>query len=169
MRLPTGTRIEKTAAFAREIDGKLRQWIDPGDLKMIIANAGVYYGYPAAFTPNSGTQDVFFLVDLTEDRRKTSQYWVHQVREHLAKDYPGVDMGFELGGLLSSALNGGLRAPIDVQVQGPDARESSAIAQTLADKIKPLRGAVDVRVQQSAGCARVSLNHRPSKKPAPLA
>ena len=35
---------------------------------MIITNAGVYYGYSAAFTPNSGTQDVIFNVELTEDR-----------------------------------------------------------------------------------------------------
>jgi len=148
MRLPTGTRIEKTTEFAHEMDGKLRQWIDPHDLSMIIANAGVYYGYPAAFTPNSGTQDVFFLVDLAEDRHHTSQYWVSRVRDHLAKEYPSVETGFELGGLLSSALNGGLRAPIDVQVEGPHKREAITIAQGLAERMKALVGAVDVRVQQ---------------------
>jgi multidrug efflux pump subunit AcrB len=148
MRLPTGTRIEKTTEFAHELDGKIRQWIDPHDLSMIIANAGVYYGYPAAFTPNSGTQDVFFIVDLTEERHHTSQYWVTRVRARLAKEYPGVESGFELGGLLSSALNGGLRAPIDVQVEGPHKHDAIAIAQALAEKMKVLAGAVDVRVQQ---------------------
>ena len=35
---------------------------------MIIANAGIGYGFPAAFTPNVGTQDVFFNMELTDDQ-----------------------------------------------------------------------------------------------------
>ncbi len=75
MRLASGTRIELTTAFAKEFDKKLREWIDPHDLKMIIANAGIGYGFPAAFTPNVGTQDVFFNIELTSDRFHTSQYY----------------------------------------------------------------------------------------------
>lgn len=148
VRLASGTRIEKTTAFAQVFDKKLRDWIDPKDLHMIIANAGIGYGFPAAFTPNVGTQDVFFNIELTEDRKHTSQYYAKIIREQVCKEFPDVEMSVQLGGLLTSALNMGLMAPIDIQIEGPDLKESYNIALALAEKIKKLKGAVDVRVQQ---------------------
>src|SRR6185312_14413437 len=112
LRGPTGTRIEETTKLAADIEAKLREWIPKEDLAMVITNAGVYYGFPAAFTPNSGPQDVFFNVELTEDREHTSQYYAKTVRANLAKELPETEVGVELGGLLTSALNGGLRSPI---------------------------------------------------------
>lgn len=148
VRLPSGTRIELTKAFAQDFDKKLRQWIDPHDLHMIIANAGIGYGFPAAFTPNIGPQDVFFDIELTSDRYHSSQYYAKIIREHIAKEFPEVELGVELGGLLSSALNMGLKAPIDIQISGPNLKQSYQLATNLSEKIKNISGAVDVRVQQ---------------------
>jgi multidrug efflux pump subunit AcrB len=158
LRLATGTRIELTQKFAEKIDKKLRDWIPPSDLKMIISNAGVYYGFPAAYTPNSGSQDVYFIVDLKEDRVHTSQYYAQVIRENMTRDFPNVDVGVELGGLLTSALNGGLRAPIDVQVVGPKMSVAHEVAVALAAKFKVLRGAADVRVQQRLDAPEIKLN-----------
>jgi multidrug efflux pump subunit AcrB len=157
VRASSGLRIEKTMALAGQIEAKLRTWIPPEDLKMIIANAGVYYGFPAAFTPNSGTQDVFFNVELTEERKNTSQYYARLIREKLPAAFPGVELGVELGGLLTSALNGGLRSPIDVQILGPQLTVSHDIALKLADEIRHLPGAVDVRVQQRFDAPQIRL------------
>ena len=157
IRAQSGLRIEKTSELAGQIERKLHEWIDPSDLKMIIANAGVYYGFSAAFTPNSGTQDVFFNVELTEDRKQTSQYYARIIRDRLPKEFPGIEMGVELGGLLTSALNGGLRSPIDVQIIGPNLEKSAEIAALLAKKIKEIPGSVDVRVQQRFDAPQVKL------------
>lgn len=158
LRLPTGTRIESTQAVADKVERLLREWIPASDLRMVISNAGVYYGFPAAYTPNSGSQDVFFIVDLTEERRHTSQEYARLVREKLKAEFPDAEFGVELGGLLTSALNGGLRSPIDVQVSGPDMATARAYAQGLSDKVKSLRGAVDVRVQQRLDAPEIKLN-----------
>ena len=146
--LASGTRVEITTAFAKEFDKKLREWIEPHDLKMIIANAGVGYGFPAAFTPNSGPQDVFFHVELTQDRYHTSQYYAQIIREKVRQEFPEVVMGVQLGGLMTSAINLGQKAPIDIQIQGPKLKQSYQIAQELVKQIKKIPGAVDVRVQQ---------------------
>lgn len=148
VRLASGTRIEKTTEFARVFDKKIREWIDSKDLHMVIANAGVGYGFPAAFTPNIGTQDVFFNIELTKNRNHTSQYYAKVIREHVQKEFPEIEMSVQLGGLMTSALNMGLMAPIDIQIEGPDLKESYRVALDLAEKIKRLKGAVDVRVQQ---------------------
>lgn len=158
LRGPTGYRIEDTTALASQIEAKLRTYIEPGDLKMIIINAGVYYGYSAAFTPNSGPQDVFFNVELTENRRHTSQYYARMIRENLPRDFPNTEFGIELGGLLSAALNGGLLSPIDVQIEGPDHLKAHGYAVKFAEQFKKLRGAVDVRVQQRLDAPEVKLD-----------
>ena len=158
MRLASGIRIEETAKFSQLVESKLREWIEPADLKMIIINAGVAYGFPAAFTPNVGTQDVFFQVELSENRHHTSQYYAKIIREHLNKEFPKVELGIELGGLLTSALNQGLRAPIDIQIEGPNFKESYNIAQILSNKIKKIPGAVDVRVQQRFDAPLISID-----------
>jgi multidrug efflux pump subunit AcrB len=148
VRLASGTKIEKTTDFAKKLDTKLREWIEPKDLNTIIINAGVYYGFPAAFTPNVGTQDVFFNIELTKDRLHTSQFYAQKIREHITKEFPDIEMGVQLGGLLTSALNMGARAPIDVQIEGPDLKQSYQLAVVMAEKIKALTGAVDVTIQQ---------------------
>lgn len=158
LRQASGTRIESTEQFAKNIESKLRQWIDPHDLGMVITNAGVYYGFPAAFTPNTGPQDVFFNIELTENRLHTSQYYAKLVRKNMAQEYPNIEMGIELGGLLTSALNGGLRSPIDVQIEGSNPEKASALAQQLSEKFKKLRGAVDVRVQQRLDSPQIVLD-----------
>lgn len=158
LRLKSGTRIEETEIFSKSMEAKLREWIPKEDLKMIIINAGVYYGFPAAFTPNSGPQDVFFNVELTEDRHHTSQYYAKVIREHLAKEFPDVESGFELGGLLSSALNNGLKSPINIEIEGSELKKSYEIATDLLPKIKKLRGAVDVRIQQRFDAPQIVMN-----------
>jgi multidrug efflux pump subunit AcrB len=158
LRLKSGTRIEETERFAATIEKKLHEWISSEDLAMVITNAGVYYGFPAAFTPNSGPQDVFFNVELTEERKHTSQYYAKILRERIPKEFPGTEMGIELGGLLTSALNGGLRSPINVQVEGPEFQESHRIAQDLVERIVPLPGAVDVRVQERLDAPQIELD-----------
>jgi CzcA family heavy metal efflux pump len=158
LRQATGTRVEKTSELAKQVEAKLRQWIDPHDLHMVIANAGVYYGFSAAFTPNSGPQDVFLNVELTEDRYHTSQEYARIVREKIKTDFPDLEVGIELGGLLTSALNGGLRSPIDVQITGPHSEKSHEIAEELKTHVKNLSGAVDVRIQQRFDAPQISLN-----------
>jgi multidrug efflux pump subunit AcrB len=157
LRGKSGLRIEQTTELAKQVEDKLRKWIDPSDLTMILTNAGVYYGYSAAFTPNSGTQDVFFNVELTENRKHTSQYYAKIIREKLPKEFPEVEFGIELGGLLTSALNGGLISPIDVQIGGPKHEVSHSIAEEIAAEAKKIVGAVDVRVQQRFDAPQISL------------
>jgi multidrug efflux pump subunit AcrB len=158
VRLASGTRIEESEQFAKEMNDKLRQWIDPKDLKMIISNVGLLYGYSAAFTPNSGTQDMFFLIELTAERRHTTQYYAKIIRDHMKNEFPNYDIGMELGGLMTSALNGGLQSPIDLQIEGPSMEDAHKIAEQLLPQIKKLPGAVDVRIQQRLDMPELFLN-----------
>ena len=148
VRGPTGLRIEKTGELVTNIETTLRHFIPSEDLKFIISNSGIYYGYSAAFTPNSGSQDSVLNVVLTEKRAHTSQYYVGILRSELQKIFPGVEFSFQLGGLLSSALNGGLPSPIDIQISGENSYSARNIAESLLQQVKKVNGASDVRIQQ---------------------
>lgn len=147
-RFESGLRIEETRKRTLQLENKIRELIPPHDLKMVLANIGVYNGYPAAFSENAGTHDATLTLELAEHRKETSQYYAKILRRELPKVFPKMDLGIQLGGLLTSALNGGAKAPIAIQVQGKDFYESNRIAQEMLPKIKAIRGATDVRIQE---------------------
>lgn len=158
MRQASGTRIEETKKLSLKVEQKLREWIPEKDLLTVIANEGVAFGYAAAFTTNSGSQDVFFTIELSEQRKQSSQAYAKLLREKLPREFPGVEIGIQLGGLMTSALNSGLRAPIDIQIEGRDSKVSHQLAEELKDKIKELRGAVDTRIQQRLDAPQINVN-----------
>ncbi|HRP68380.1 MAG TPA: efflux RND transporter permease subunit, partial [Turneriella sp.] len=157
-RFQSGLRIEETKKKSIELENKIREFIDATDLKMVLANIGVYNGYSAAFTENSGTQDVTMTIELSENRKHTSQYYAKILRHKLPKLFPDMDLGIQLGGILTSALNGGSKAPIDIQIEGKDVLVSHKIAEEMLPKIKALRGAVDVRIQERFDAPGIEVN-----------
>ena len=42
------------------------------DLSQTVSNIGVFYDLPAAYTPNSGTQDAFIKTQLIEGHEKAT-------------------------------------------------------------------------------------------------
>lgn len=148
VRAVTGLRVEMTAELAKKIEQKLREVIPSEDLKMVISNTGVFYGYSAAFTRNAGSQDTTLSVELNENRKHTSQYYVRLLRKALPNEFHNVDFSFELGGLLASALNSGIVSPVDIQITGREYSKSHQVADSLMAKLLKIRGAVDLHVQQ---------------------
>ncbi|HIE68962.1 MAG TPA: efflux RND transporter permease subunit, partial [Planctomycetes bacterium] len=157
MRGKAGTRIEITEKMTAEVEKVIEAEIgaidqegkDPdSDLRLLLANIGVLYDWPAAYTPNTGPMDSFLLVQLKEDRNKTAQEHARRLRDVLPAKFPGVEFSFDTGGMLTAALNLGLPSPIDIKVQGTKLEEAHSIAKAIAAVIKDVPGAVDVRVAQ---------------------
>ncbi len=157
MRAPVGTRLEKTEAYVKQVEQFIIDKvgsIDPADndpesdLKLLISNIGVLYDWPAAYTPNTGPMDAFLLVQLKKGRHKTSEQHADVLRRGLAKAFPGLEFAFDTGGMLTAALNLGLPSPIDFQIQGSSLEISHEIATAIADEVRGVDGAVDVRVAQ---------------------
>jgi multidrug efflux pump subunit AcrB len=148
MRLPSGTRIERTEDAAREAEARMRR-LAP-DIRVVVANLGVLYDWPAAYTPNSGPHDAFFQVELDPARARKGRVLeiVSQLRRELPRALPGVEFSFDAAGILGAALNFGLPSPIDIQVEGNDLGVASKIAGEVKRRIDTVPGAVDVRIQQ---------------------
>jgi multidrug efflux pump subunit AcrB len=71
-----------------------------------------------------------------------------RLRAIFAENFPGVEMSFDTGGLITAALNEGKPAPIDVQIIGNKLSVLREIAERVRDTIQTVAAARDVRIIQ---------------------
>ncbi len=178
-RLPAGTRIEKTQErisgetqvtlngttqkkkTGEGIEDVIMANIPKDDRKLILSDMGVLYDWPAGYTANAGPMDATILIQLTDSHRRstTSQEYANRLRKalHEHPQFQDVEFSFNTGGMISAALNFGLPAPINVQVRGRDMFRQYDIAKELRERLKTVKGAVDIRVQQAIDYPTVAI------------
>ena len=157
VRSPTGTRIEQSAKLVDEVEASIRRQIPAKDLEGMIDNIGLpSSGINLTYNDSgvTGPADADILVSLKTGHQPTANY-VHDLRLSLSRDFPGVTFYFLPADIVSQTLNFGLPAPYDIQVVGRDQTADQQVANSIADKIRRVRGAVDVRVQQPNDLQRV--------------
>lgn len=147
VRMESGTRIEKTEQAITDIENFIRNEVGE-DVNIIISNIGVLNDWPAAYTPNSGTQDATIAVQLKEGYNTSTAEYVKRLRVNLKQQFPGVQFIFNTGGIVTAALNFGLPSPLDVQIIGNDLEKSHAIAVKVRDIVQNVEGTEDVRIHQ---------------------
>jgi multidrug efflux pump subunit AcrB len=152
LRARSGTRIEETAKIVDEVEAAVRREIPREELHGILDNIGI----PASsinLTYNDsgliGTGDADILVSLTAEHHPTADY-VQRLRVRLNHEFPGITFYFLPADIVSQSINFGLPAPFDIQLVGRDQVKNREVAARLADKVRRIAGAVDVRVQQFA-------------------
>ena len=150
VRVPTGSRIEDTAARFDRIGRMIREIIPAQDLGSVTDNIGLPVSAINTVYNNSGTigpQDGDMLIALKEGHRPTDQI-VAQLRRELPARFPGSTFAFLPADITSQILNFGAPAPIDIQIAGKDAAANRAYAQTLLAGIAAIPGLADARIQQ---------------------
>ena len=150
VRVRSGTRIEETARQVDLIEKMIRQVIPSNQLSGIIDNEGIPYSgintsYNTTGTVSSADGDI--LVSLNKGHEPTDKF-IRLIRQRLHHDFPDVTYWFPADDIVSQVLNFGLPAPIDVQITGADSAGNSVVANELAQKIRSVAGAVDVRVEE---------------------
>jgi HAE1 family hydrophobic/amphiphilic exporter-1 len=158
VKAPTGTRIEVTNDYVKQVEEIVRQVVKPDDLNTVVSNIGVMADLSALFTSNSGMHTAFVQVGLKEDHHESSFVYMNEVRRRIAAQLPQLRTYFQSGGLVDAVLNQGAPAPIDVQVSGMDLKTNDRIAQDLARQIKASRGVSDVYIPQDMDYPALEVN-----------
>jgi len=159
-RAKTGTRIEETARLGDLIETSMREAIPSSELSSIIDNIGLPYSSINMAYSNSGpvgTMDADVLVTLKPGHRP-SDFYVHELRRKLPREFPGVSFYFLPADIVSQILNFGLPAPIDIQVSGPNLAANHAFATSLLGQLRNVPGAVDLRIHQLFDLPRIQVN-----------
>lgn len=147
VRLESGTPLKESERVIAGMEEIIREEVGV-DLQQVVSNIGVFYDLPAVYTPNSGTQDGYIKAQLKAERDKSTMEYVRVLRERFQQAYPGAELSFNTGGLITAALNEGKPSPIDVQIIGNDLHTLHQIASRLRDTINDIPATRDVRILQ---------------------
>src|ERR1700722_16396222 len=158
VKAPTGTRIEVTNDYVKQVEDIVRQVVKPDDLNTVVSNIGLMADLSALFTSNSGMHTAFVQVGLKEDHHESSFVYMNEVRCRISAQLPQLRTYFQSGGLVDAVLNQGAPAPIDVQVSGMDLKANDRIAQDLARQIKASPGVSDVYIPQDMDYPALEVN-----------
>ncbi len=150
LRAPSTLRLEAALQRVKAFEAFLRSQIPAPDRSSIISEIGLNPDWSAAYTTNAGQQDAIIRIQLTPQRSKTAMEFAVQLREALAADPAFADLQaeFDTGGMISTALNLGATSPIDIEIEGGTTAELLAEARKIRALVKPIPGAVDVRILQ---------------------
>ena len=160
VRAPTGTRIEQTAKLVDEVEAAIRREVPANELEGMLDNIGLpVSGINLSYNDSgiSGPADADILVSLKPNHKPTANY-VRNLRLSLNREFPGTTFYFLPADIVSETINFGLPAPLDIQVVGRNETVDQQVANSIAQKVRQVRGAVDVRVQQPNDLQRFEFN-----------
>jgi CzcA family heavy metal efflux pump len=149
VRTLSGMRVEETERYVAQIEELVKRNVPKDELDTIVSNVGIFRGFAAMYSPNSGEHTAYIQVKLTLEHRTKTQTIVARVRKELQEKFPDVEFFFQTGGIVSAALDFGLPAPIDVQVQDENLAEGRAFADRLKAEIEKVPGTSDTLLEQS--------------------
>jgi multidrug efflux pump subunit AcrB len=159
MRMPTGTRIERTAVVADAVEAVIREVIPPADLDTLLDNIGLPYSGINLSYSNSGTigtLDADILISLKPGHRPSEDY-IERLPARLQPAFPGVEFFFQPADIVTQILNFGIPASIDVQIGGTSVAANQQLAGKLAARITAISGAADVHVHQRLDSPAIAL------------
>lgn len=147
VRMESGTPLKVAEQTIIDMEQVVRDELGD-ELQQLISNIGIFYDLPAAYTPNSGTQDAFIGIQLKESHAVSTFEYASRLRKKMHDKFPGIEVSFNTGGLITAALNEGKPAPVDVQIIGNDLKVLRQIAERLQDTIASIAATRDVRILQ---------------------
>src|SRR5205823_5830433 len=131
VRAATGTRVEETANLVDQVEATIRRQIPASELQGIVDNIGLpVSGINLSYSDSgvSGPADADITVALQKNHGPTAGY-IRQLRLNLHQQFPGRDLAAD-----------------------------QKVAADLAEKIRRVRGAVDVRIQQPDDLQRLQFS-----------
>jgi multidrug efflux pump subunit AcrB len=150
VRTSSNLRLDAAEARVAEVEAFIDEKIPASDRKTVITELGLDPDWSAAYTANSGQQDAVIRIQLSEERKKSSQEYAIGLRHAFLEDprFNDLRVSFDTGGMVSTALNMGASSPIDIQVSGGTPEKGYELARKIRDRILGVRGAADVRILQ---------------------
>lgn len=149
VRAPSGTRLEVTEDRVAQVEQLVKEKLGD-DVELVVSMLGVNADWSAAYSPNAGPMDALVQVQLTPERRRTAQESARLLRRVLADDgrFTGLQVAFDTGGTIRSALNLGKTTPLNLSIRGKDQGKAHRLAERLRHAITHIDGVVDARVLQ---------------------
>ncbi len=159
MRAPTGTRVERTAILADEVQKVIREVIPEKDLDGILdnvglPNSGINLSYSSSGTIGSFDADIMISL---KPGHKPSLFYMDELLPILRERFPSIEFFYQSADIVTQILNFGTPAAIDVQIVGNNYAANHQLAAKLINKIASVPGASDVHIHQRLNQPSIAL------------
>jgi len=158
LKVPTGSRIEVTEQYVKQVEDLIKRTVDPADFHMVVSNIGIVPDFSALYTNNAGPYTATIQIELNESHKTSSFVYMDRLRQAIAGNYPTLRTFFTTGSMVDAVLNTGMPAPIDLQVSANDLNRTFNVAQDLAARIRRLPGVGEVYIPQDMNYPAVRLD-----------
>ena len=148
LRLPTGTRIERTEEATQQLL-TLANKITRNNIEISSAFVGTQ---PSQYPVNlihlwtSGPHESVVKINLKEGSGIRIESFKEELRKAVEQNMPGASISFEPGNLVEQVLNLGSNNPVEIAVLGKNLNQSRQIATALESKLKGINYLRDVQI-----------------------
>jgi hydrophobe/amphiphile efflux-1 (HAE1) family protein len=147
---PIGTKVQRTEVITARLEEAIQRTLQDARthdgrpaVRTVISDTGLPVGRSAVFSQNTGPHAGALNVNLVPkvDRTLSDQALADKVRQAVAREFPGTQAYFFVGGIVKRILNFGSAAPIDVEILGYDLQAGGDYAKRLAGRLRGLSDA----------------------------
>lgn len=149
VRVPSGVRIEDTAAQIAEVQREIRALIPPQELAFVVENLGAPSPVNQAWveTTSVTSADGEVLIQLRGEHAPTQQYEA-RIRDLLRTKFPAQQSFFRPADATSQTLAAGAATTFEVRFIGRDVPGNLALLRQLRERFALVPGAVDVQLRE---------------------
>ena len=147
VRLAPGTSLDDATTEVKAMGDELKAELPAGVVELVLTNVGSPMNARAAMvSPNWGPHMGFIQLALVDpdDRAFTQDEISAQIREILARHYPGVEFLQAPGGLVASVFSNGYLSPLAVEIRGDNLDQLYANMRAVAEVARTVPGVRDV-------------------------
>lgn len=148
LRLPTGTRIERTETATQKLLA-VADSITNGNIEISSAFIGTQpSSYPInnVYLWTSGPHESVIKINLNKNAGIGIENFKEQLRQEVKKSIPEATLSFEPGDLVDQVLNLGSNNPIEIAVIGRNFSQTRKIAEQLTANLKAIDYLRDVQI-----------------------
>ena len=152
MRLPAGTKLDKTEAVALRILDVLKEEAGADKVAITMGLVGVHApNYPVNLIHqwNSGPEEAVLQIQLKDGSGVRVAELREKLRARLKTELPEAELSFEPADIVSRVMAMGSPTPIEVAVSGKDFAASRAHAETLKKALAVIPALRDVQFGQT--------------------
>lgn len=162
LRLPAGTRIERTEDATKKILGLIDSIAGKKNIAITSAYVGLHpqsYAITPIFLFTSGPHEALIKVNLTKGSNIAIDKLKEQLRSAVVKNIPNAALSFEPADLVDQVMSLGANNPVEVVVQGKNLAQSRDIADKLKLALNNISYLRDVQIAQPLDYPTIQINY----------
>ncbi|MBS3762954.1 MAG: efflux RND transporter permease subunit, partial [Planctomycetes bacterium] len=161
IKLPVGTRVEKTAEVMQEINRIIEEEIPPNDLRATFTECGSGEGRGPGASDSGDYVGSFGVKVSSKDERDWTVFEKGQELRERIKQIQGIyaieKFSITLQDPMSGMMAGGEK-PLSVNIRGDDMEATDRLAAEIKKKVKNIPGAVDISISREKGAPELWVN-----------